>query len=56
MAVRFFKLLYNNIHVLSTINNLQPIISEVTQHGVIINKIDDLFNANIMKDYKLLVD
>ena len=56
MTVRFFKLLYKDMHVLSTINNLQPIIDEVTQHGITINKVDDLFNVDIMKDYKLLVD
>lgn len=56
MTVRFFKLLYKDMHVLSTINNLQPIIDEVTRHGIVINKVDDLFNTNIMKDYKLLID
>lgn len=50
-----YKLTYKNMHVLSSINNLQNIINELNMHGVYPQNIDDLFNNKIMQDYKLSV-
>lgn len=51
-----YKLFYKDTHVLSAINNLQNIINEVTEHGIKITCIDDLFDKDIMQDYKLIVE
>lgn len=56
MKNTFFKLTYKDTHILSAINNLQNIINEVTSHGIKITCIDDLFNKDIMQNYKLYVN
>lgn len=50
-----YKLLYKNMHVMSSIDNLQHVIDELNNNNININCIDDLFNNNIMQEYKLIV-
>lgn len=50
-----YKLLYKNTHVMSSIDNLQNVINELINHNININCIDDLFNNNIMQEYKLTI-
>ena len=50
-----YKLTYKGMHDLSSINNLQNIINELSMHGVHPQNIDDLFNNKIMQGYKLTV-
>lgn len=51
-----YKLLYNDMHVLTCINNLNGIIAELKSHDIKISCIDDLFNNNKMGLYKLVVN
>lgn len=55
MTNYLYKLTYKNMHVLSSINNLQNIINELNMHGVYPQNIDHLFDDKIMQDYKLSV-
>ena len=51
-----YKLLYNDMHVLTCINSLNGIIEELKSHDIKINCIDDLFNNNKMGLYKLVIN
>lgn len=51
-----YKLLYNDMHVLTCINSLKGIIDELKSHDIKINCIDDLFNNDKMGAYKLVVN
>ena len=51
-----YKLLHNDMHVLTCINNLNGIIRELKEHNIKINCIDDLFNTDKMGAYKLVVN
>ena len=54
--MNIYKLYKNNLTVLSSISNLNPVIYELEKNNIRITDITDLFNEDIMGDYRFDVE
>lgn len=49
--MNIYKLYKNNLLVLSSVGNLNPIVNELKNNDIIITDIRDLFDRDIMGEY-----
>ena len=54
--MNIYKLYKNNLTVLSSISNLNSVIYELEKNNIKITDITDLFNEDIMGDYRFDVE